>query len=44
MKNNNWQMEAIINMLDRLDERKLSNVYHFVQHISGNEKGGEVHE
>lgn len=44
MKNNNWQMEAIINMLDRLDERKLSNVFHFVRAISGNAKGGIVHE
>ena len=44
MKNNNWQMEAIINMLGQLDECKLSNVYHFVRHISGNAKGGIVHE
>ena len=26
------------------DERKLSNVYNFIRHISGNAKGGEVHE
>lgn len=38
MKNNNWQMEAIINMLGQLDERKLSNVYHFVMRISSGSK------
>lgn len=31
-------------MLGQLDERKLSNVYHFVLHISGGMKEGEAHE
>lgn len=40
-----WEKESIIQMLDLLDDRKLSNVYHFVLHISaGSEPKGEENE
>ena len=39
-----WEKESIIRILDRLDDRKLGNVYHFVLHISGGMREGEAHE
>ena len=44
MSDSQWQKDKIIRILDQLDERKLSNVYHFVLHISGGMREGEAHE
>lgn len=32
--NTEWKKEAIIRMLDRLDDRKLNNTYYFLLHLS----------